>query len=318
MFDIIKYYEDFNIDYKTEGNNVSEGWVNINCPFCSDISEHLGFNLKNGKISCWRCGPSNLRSVIEETSYLTSIPVDVLIKKYQIKNSHEINLSLRKNEERKQDVEIKLNTHATAAFHQIDFSLNPMRFPHNMDWWKNSAFVNYLEKRKFDWEQIQKDWNIWIGGFIGKFKWRIIMPVYFNNKLVSYVGRDITNKQKPKYLNLGGTNIKNYLYGYDFCKEKESVIVVEGILDAWRLGKGNAVATFGTQITAKQLLLLKQFKKVGVLFDCEKEAMNKAKQIVETLKALGVDAILIQLPPDVKDPAELSIDQANKIVVRFN
>ena len=33
---------------------------------------------------------------------------------------------------------------------------------------------------------------------MGKYKNRIIIPIYYNNKLVSYHSRDITNKSKIK------------------------------------------------------------------------------------------------------------------------
>ena len=43
-FDIISYLENRGVSYWTEGKNVTDGWVNINCPFSPDPSNHLGIN----------------------------------------------------------------------------------------------------------------------------------------------------------------------------------------------------------------------------------------------------------------------------------
>ena len=55
-YDVVSVLRDLNIFFMDHGKNVTKGWVNVNCPFCHDPSWHLGINLSNNKISCWKCG----------------------------------------------------------------------------------------------------------------------------------------------------------------------------------------------------------------------------------------------------------------------
>jgi len=73
-FDIKKYLEYKDIPYKTGGENVTRGWIEITCilPKCSDHKEHLGINLKSLFYKCWLCGgkghATHLISLIENCS----------------------------------------------------------------------------------------------------------------------------------------------------------------------------------------------------------------------------------------------------------
>ena len=58
---------------------------------------------------------------------------------------------------------------------------------------------NYLIKRNFDPDELEFKWRLVSTGPVGPYKHRIIAPIYFNEKLVSYQGRDITDKAKLKY-----------------------------------------------------------------------------------------------------------------------
>jgi DNA primase len=103
-------------------------------------------------------------------------------------------------------------------------------------------------------------------------------------------------------------NLKDYLYGYDSCVG-DSVVVVEGITDVWRLGMGVAVATLGTQTTLAQISLLRKFKKVIILFDRGEDAQKEADKIKQTLLVLGVSVVNEHLPEGVEDPADMFDDQ---------
>lgn len=303
MFDILRFCEDNEIDYSTTGKNVSEGWVNVQCPFCNDPSQHLGFDTETSKIFCWRCGGKKLTDFliwtlkIEHTSPY-GIPLPEIIKKYQTDKSENEIPFFEREEKQQKEIQLPIGSYQPST---------------NRNWNNFEGYGSYLKHRGFDTNEIIWDWFIYFGGPIGQFKHRIIIPIYHNNILVSYTGRDITGKQEPKYLTLYGSNIKDYLYGYSYCKD--SVIVVEGCLDAWRIGRGKAVATFGTQCSIAQLRLLKKFKKVGVLFD--KDAQDQAIKIVNHLILLRVEAYILPLALGAKDPAEMTTEQAGMIVKNF-
>jgi|TARA_Y100000310_G_scaffold218179_1_gene219360 hypothetical protein len=296
IFDLIQFCEDRSIEYNTAGKNVTEGWINVNCPFCDDPSNHLGYHPKTGKFNCWKCGSHSLFDVLQEWDVRS---IKKIIKQYQ---SGEPEIQQRSvNDER-------------------EITLPSGSYQPNLHRWERLPhYQTYLKSRRFNIHQLINDWDIYFGGIVGEWKWRIICPIYHNSKLVSYVGRGISNKQEPKYLNLHGANLKNYLYGYDHCREG-SVIVVEGITDVWRLGRGNAVATFGTQHTISQIQLLKKFRKVGVMFDREDKAQEEAQKIVNYLTLVGVEAEILHLPKgeeEVHDPADLSDNTAYSLVKKF-
>ena len=297
MFDMISFLKEFGINYVTEGKNVTQGWINIQCPFCNDPSEHLGYDPKSGTLSCWRCGSKFLDNLIREL--LNTKEASEIIKKYQVEGEPETEYRRREKKERKEEVEMPCGAYQ----------------PNHMWNNRNGNYSLYLKSRNFDPGHIKREWNIWVGGYTGDYKFRIIIPVYYQHTLVSYVARDITNKQEPKYLNMSGGNIKAYLYGYDHCHD--TVIVVEGVTDCWRLGKGTAVATFGTKTTMAQLILLKSFKKVGVLFDRGESAQEEASKIINALDLIGIETHLLYLPENISDPAEMTEVQARRTVRGF-
>ena len=57
-FDIRDYFDSEGVQWWDEGDNVTDGWVNINCCFCSDHANHLGINLENKMFHCWSCDES--------------------------------------------------------------------------------------------------------------------------------------------------------------------------------------------------------------------------------------------------------------------
>lgn len=296
MFDFVRFCDEGEIPYKTSGNNVTEGWININCPFCNDPSEHLGFDPATENLNCWRCGKHDLLTLLRELADASPFGI---IKQYQTGDT-EIERPLR--EEREKPASIDLPPEAYKPTHSLREG-------------GKSNYAAYLKKRGFDPEHIMSEWNIYAGGYVGEYKCRLIIPVYYNHNLVSYTGRDITGEQEPPYRHLEGVDIKNYLYGYDHCHN--TVIVVEGVTDVWRIGKGIAVATFGIKYTMAQLCLLKKFNKVGVLFDVGEQAQEEAEKIVNALTLVGVDAHNLALPKGIDDPAELSNEEARKIAKIF-
>lgn len=62
--DLIEWFEDNDLEYWTQGKNVTAGWVNIQCVFCDDLSNHLGIRLSDYRVSCWKCGGNTMANVI--------------------------------------------------------------------------------------------------------------------------------------------------------------------------------------------------------------------------------------------------------------
>jgi len=134
-----------------------------------------------------------------------------------------------------------------------------------------------------------------------------MIPIFYKNYLVNYVGRDVTGKQN-RYLNMTNKQsiipLKNLVYNLDNCKTK-TVGIVEGIFDVWKLGD-NFVATFGTAIINYQILELLKFDKFYIIFDSEKDAWEKAINLGKKLASFSKDVEIIDLELKNKDIADLN------------
>jgi 5S rRNA maturation endonuclease (ribonuclease M5) len=285
-FDFTSFCDDAGIEYWTEGKNVTEGWINIQCPHCDDRTNHLGFDPSTGQFNCWKCGSHSLWDTLIELED-EAHPQDI-VRQYQT-GDVEVKHVKREKKEVGKEIELPPDCHR----------------PSNMLASERTLYSQYLTKRRFGMVNLSANWNIHLGGVLGEYKFRIVIPVYYKHKMVSLVARDVTGKQEPKYLNLPDVNLKEYLYGYDSCVGS-TAIVVEGITDVWRLGKGMAVATFGTQVTLAQIRLLQRYKKIVILFDRGEEAQREAEKIKQTLLVLGGTVVNAHLPDGVEDPADMS------------
>ena len=105
--------------------------------------------------------------------------------------------------------------------------------------------------------------------------------------------------------------LKKLLYGEDLALS--SLIVVEGPLDAIRIGPG-AVALCGVLFSNSQVSRIIRYPKRGICFDNEPKAQERARKLCETLKLFPGETYLITLKS--KDPGEAS-DSEIKELRRF-
>ena len=288
MFDFMGLFAETGEHTTTAGKNVIPGNVNIRCPFCSDQSNHLCCNPEKESVFCWKCGPHSLWDLLDK---IGSQPPGYYLDRY------------RKGKKTKARYEAAKTT-AACRFPAVEPALNPRA-------------AAYLEARGFDPYDLHNRYGIHSTGPVGVWKFRVMIPVYFRRCLVSFVGRDYTDRQQLRYKTAGKTeeavHHKSILYGLDAVEDLDTVVVVEGIFDAWRLGPG-AVATFGTTVTAAQIAVLASLQKlVYVLFDNEREAQQKAGELVAALLLLGCRADSLELPEAVNDPGELSPHAVEKL-----
>jgi hypothetical protein len=296
LFDVIPYLEDKGIFFSTEGPNVTPGWIELNCLWCSDRSQHLGIHLQSNVVNCWRCGKHSILSLVRvlENNCGFSEALSIM-EKYQ----DNARLSQSKNE---------------PSFSQ---SVNiPPQFQ-ELVWPKVSSIVtNFLAGRGFDPEQIIRNKKLYYGGIIGDFRHRLILPVYFRHSLASFLGKGLGKNTFPPYKNLEDKDsvipIKSTLYGYDDCPPGGTVVVVEGPIDQWKLGNGS-VATYGTAWTLEQVALLRTLKpnKIMVLYDSEPEAQQQADKLMRMIHFCDVMTGYLE---GIKDPGELTIEEGKKLM----
>jgi DNA primase len=177
----------------------------------------------------------------------------------------------------------------------------------------------YLIRRGFDPDELGKLWNLVGTGPISKldgldFKHRIIIPIVWDQKEVSFTSRDITNKHPLRYITCPKDreliHHKEIIYGRQEYW-KDIGICVEGPTDVWRLGV-NSFATFGIKYIPQQVrIIAKTFKRVAVVYDDDPQAVVQAKKLVADLRFRGVDAFHV---PIVGDPGGMKQEDANYLI----
>ncbi|ADG68903.1 DNA-directed DNA polymerase [Planctopirus limnophila DSM 3776] len=186
----------------------------------------------------------------------------------------------------------------------------PPEFLSLTDSTSNHDARNYLTSRNFDPEQLARDWNV---GYVDesdssqpRIVRRLIIPFYQIEtlNLVGWQARAIEQSDQPKYLTATGFRKSLHLYGMPGVTDRSEIVVVEGVTDAWRIGR-NAVALLGKSASQTQLDLLVDLasKASAVLVALDRDAETDAMELIGRLqRQLSLRAVskrvLRCLPPD--------------------
>jgi|SRR6185369_3099713 len=296
-FNAQKFYQDFHIDYADSGHKRTRpDWIQIHCPFCQGSrGYHLGYNVITGAYSCWRCGKHSQLDVVKAMLNCGSSEAKEVVKEYSAIG--------RKAKDSQRDDSKPSRRNKECVFPPGTIELT-------------ERHRKYLIDRKYDPDELIEKWNLKCVGAVGSYKWRIIAPIMFNGKMVSYQGRDITNKSDLKYKACKQEDEviphQEIIYGIDHVKGN-SCIVVEGIADVWRLGYG-ACCCFGSAFTLNQVNLLStRFERVYILFDAdEPNAIKMAYELAYLLSARGLEVEVLEL--EEGDPGDMEQVEADKLM----
>lgn len=307
MFNIIKFCKDYRLLITTTGKHFRPGWVNIDCPFCHGRDGHLGVHILSGAVKCWKCGKHSMVSVIMR---LLDVDFPVAI---DIHENYCANQRPSHNKNVKDSPRERLNKVCA-----LPYGCTALTTRHKQ----------YLAERGFDADYIEKTWGLLGTGPVGPYKFRIIAPIVVDGVMVSYQGRDITEKSDLRYKACRQEDEliehQTIVYGGDYARGN-SCLVVEGITDVWRMGYGS-VSCFGTAFTLAQVnFLVSHYRKCFILFDADDvNAINMARELAAMLSARGLDVELIDISDTPKeylinpkkgiDPANLQQWYANQIM----
>ena len=286
MLDIRTLLGDLGVPYWTSGKNVSEGWSSVTCPMCGDRSNHGAFSPEGDAYSCFRCGKHSVRKIISNFSSWNE--AGILIQEYTS------SLSFYEKAERERSSIVEWPPSCAVSM--------------------PSVHSEYLYKRGYDPKQLRELYGVESCYQTGDFKYRLVIPVYLDGKVVTYIGRDITGKASLPYKNLAERKsilpAKECVYNIDNIHE--TAIICEGVFDAWRFG-AHGVATFGLQFTNAQTnALAKRLKRAFIVFDADVQAQAKGHELGGILAFQGVDVEVVSVS-DYKDPGELPQSVADEI-----
>lgn len=285
----------------SDSKHQRNGWINIKCPYCGKGSEHyhLGFHINHQYFHCWQCGKKPLFKTFD------------LILGIQ---HHELT-NLLKN--------AKKGT-LKRGFIEYNKPQKPFKIPPNVKSIKHlKAHKQYLKKRGFIWKELVDKYGIMGTSIISKLddidlSWRIFIPIYDDNEIVTWQTRSIGKTNVP-YIACSKerekVNIKNLLYPEEVS---HTIFLVEGLFDCWKVRKAGfpGVCGFGVGLSPAQIRLLSN-KRVIVFYDGDVAGVVESHKIQDRIEFINDKEVLIAECPEGKDPGDLSIKRIHKILRRF-
>lgn len=254
------------------GRHTREGWIGTDCPQCGPGSNkfHLGFNLAGRYFFCWRCGWLPSRKVLE----LWRVPPEGIAL---FGETRPIRYDKRVVAGRLKEPE---GRGALGTFHKT-----------------------YLKRRGFDPEELERIWGLeGLGPWALRLAWRIYIPIHHRGQRVSWTARAIGKNVQPRYISAAPAEEavphKSLIYGLDYCRD--SIIVVEGPTDVWRIGPG-AGALLGSAYTPAQVKLISQIPRRFILLD--RDAGRVAKRLAGELGVFPGRTVLLE--SRAEDPGTL-------------
>lgn len=287
--DAIAVLSEANIPYREQGKNIGQGWIGVNCPFCHDTGYHMGIHLDSKSISCWKCGTTG--NILKLMAAITGSFKDglKLVEKLNVKTLYQ-----------KKEIKIKENN-------------TEVQFPRGTRQGLGNVHKNYLKRvRHMNPDYLADTYNLYSTGGDSNMPYRIIVPVVYRYKLLTYTSISVEENPTFRYIHCSNEKsvvfIKHFLYNLESVKQK--VFVVEGIFDAWRMGEG-AVCTFGVKPTEQQVQLLAGIPMVNIVFDGDAAGYIGARKLAEKLAAF-TRVQIIELPKGT-DPDTLTRKEINSI-----
>ena len=178
-----------------------------------------------------------------------------------------------------------------------------------------------LESRNFDSYELERIWKLLGTNHIDpNYRWRIVIPLYWKNRAISYQALDITGQHKQKYKAAPPAHevIPHWemLYGADqaLITNSRKVVVVEGVTDVWRLGPG-AVATYGVEWNNKQAIMLsKNWEEIFLFYDPDEAGEKGGLSLYNFLRGFGNNVYNMKLETGAEDPGALSNEDGRYIM----
>lgn len=148
--------------------------------------------------------------------------------------------------------------------------------------------LEYLVSRKFDLKDHQWHWTDQKG-----FDDRLIIPFYYQGRIVGYTARTIKEGKKPKYIS---EQQPGYVFNLDNQNfDRKFVLVTEGPLDAISI---DGIAVMGNEISNQQKQMIERLKKEIIVVPDRDASGSK---IIEQAVEWGWSVSMPEWEPGIKD-----------------
>ena len=137
---------------------------------------------------------------------------------------------------------------------------------------------------------------------------RVYVPVYQGENIINYVGRDLTNKEKKKYLYYPGAKTSEWIFGWDECKDWERLTLVENTFVSISFRNRIQCSTnFGSSLSDAQVTMISKSNVMTVAILWDENTHRAANKAVRKLYDHGVRACYALIPgqPDDHDRGKI-------------
>lgn len=303
-----RFCEEKGVAYEAEGPNVARGNINIRCPFCDDPSEHLGLSLleRAPKWGCWRCRTAGLTPnyLVGRLLHCSRAQADVEVAAHDDRTPDDFD-SLLDPPRAGVKTPLQREKMLPAGLHPLDNGRASAR-----------PFLEYLKERGFDQPDYVAAYYHLHYAIVGDYARRVVLPVYMERQLISWVGRAV-QPATIRYKTEDSGDLKRTVANWDRLQEEsgdELLLISEGPFDFLKLdhfGKLHdirATCTFGTSYTQAQVALLvklvRKFRKSIVVFDAEAKMMGA--RLADELSEISGKRVDNRTVKGVKDPGEMT------------
>lgn len=202
----------------------------FNCPNCHDTKQHFSFNIEFGVSNCFRCGyrPSPLE-FLQEKGHLDFDEISELLEKEDIVE---------------ETIPLSVSVELPKGFCPVD-SL-PEFWNEVLKQWTSTNVILFEDMKKLGCGIVVQKPSRYYG--------RLIIPVYEDGKLVTFLARVLLDGVEPKYL-FPSLPRKDAIWGLeninsDVVKQEKEIIICEGWQDSYKI---HGFALLGKSMSVNQM-----------------------------------------------------------------
>ena len=271
------------------------GWTSFNAPCCHHNGTSADTRLRGGLITnpdglsfhCFNCGYKaswqqgrNLSIKMRKLLQWLNAPDDVINK---------LALSIMQENE---GVQVTQQLVEIPKFNTVPLPDDAIKVTDITDFNKHSlAILEYMASRNLQVEDTEYYWSPSLG-----YRDRLIVPFYYEGRIVGWTGRSVQADKKPKYLS---EQQPGYVFNLDEQRpQKVFAIVCEGPIDALYI---DGVALLGSEVKDQQALLINRLNKDIVVVPDRDQAGSK---LVEQAIDLGWGVSMPDWEIDITDIGE--------------
>ena len=285
------------------------GWLSFNAPCCHHNGNSADTRGRGGMISnpdggisyhCFNCGfkaswqpgrqfSHKLRKLLQ----WMGAPDDIINK---------VALEVMRENE---GVEVRERIASLPTFNSVPLPEDAIKITDITDFSKYSlAILEYMAARHLNVDDTDYYWSPSLG-----YRDRLIIPFYYEGRVVGWTARSIVPDKKPKYL----TEVQpGFVFGLDEQGyNKIFAVVCEGQIDAIHI---EGCALGGSEISDQQAMMLKRLQKDIIVVPDRDSA---GKKLVERAIELGFSVSMPEWAQDVNDIGD-AVDKYGRLYTLYS